>query len=1270
MTQQAFIIRGRIHVHGEGVHGLTVDAADRDLLFYEQMGSVLTNRNGEFSLTFEQSGLERLFDAAPEVVLTIRDALGTKLKIIEEGAVCRAGERFEADVELDPKDVAAHRKLNRSLSASGGLPPASRLELIGAAWNELARSRGDSRTFSNNFAFCPGPPMMRFPDLVDVALQVIDGRVDAVARFRDMLTTMAADSALDAEGERRLEEIGRSDTDSNDYWQARLEELQRARLRIPAGGDSFIPETGFIAVALAAAMLGGGDAKAMHRNLGIIHGQICGLGRLGPVVSAAQRVRLGEPGALVGFERAWTDFSDMWGPDDGPPVPRPGGEPQPGPAPRPWPDPWPPTPGGFPRDPGLIDKWICTLEIVRALRRISGLLGGGGYLITSVSDVHACPGDTITITGSGFGASAGEVVFYTSSGSGTVTPISWTDTSITVTVPANATCGPLTLRIYQMTVEVCGHFVDIYKTSFVRFQFLGGATRVSMLRFGGVRTPNCATPGTTARIDWATCNADAVRVVVADGDGSEIARIDPAPGSGSHSFPVPNVSTRGELRATAVVSGPCGDDTRTIDITIETPYALSIDGMEVTQAIQFYKAARHMTDAADRGPDNSLRLVTNKTAWVRVYLRSGGNAAFEAGQLTGVTGTLNVERRVGGIWSTVATLTPQNGPVTAQASFVSYNAERGNINNTLNFVVPAALMTGLLRFRADVSSPDACDRQAASSQVQVDVNLTQTLNAAFITIGYNGPNAARTAPLNLPAPNLAACQAETAWAMTAFPLSATPNVRIAGNFVTNTPIDDARSSPGACSPNWGPLLTTVANLVAADAALTPGVQWVYYGIIANGIPVNVPGCNGGATGGVAGQPATYAHEIAHQFGLPHAPCGNVGVPNANYPIYEPYDTPADPAGTTNFTMASIGEYGLNTATGQIFAPATSEDIMSYCGPRWVSVFTHNFLVNRPILVPSVIATGAAAGDTLPVETHDNPFNAADEAVRPRIYVLGSVDARGALEVASVARIETPYLVRDGQQRTLRLQLLGDDGQVVADDSLFAFPAQGEMGCCGECADDDTGFAFAAMVNDLEPGSALRILDPKSDEVLWQRDRPQKATKLKKVSARIRANTLKIAWKCTAADAGEVDTWVRWSANGGKTWGALRAGLRAESAELSIAHLPAGRLKFQILAQDGYACTAAETDELEHAPQAPSVAILTPTSGKMRHQGAQIQLRGCAAGDGVEALSERDYRWLIDGEEVGEGSDIWVTTPQPGERDIELQVRSPTGVGSARITVEF
>ena len=252
-----------------------------------------------------------------------------------------------------------------------------------------------------------------------------------------------------------------------------------------------------------------------------------------------------------------------------------------------------------------------------------------------------------------------------------------------------------------------------------------------------------------------------------------------------------------------------------------------------------------------------MRLVTNKTAWVRTYLRSGQDSSFDGGQVLDVNGMLTVERRVGGVWNIVASIPSQNGSVNAQADFVSYDAERGNIDTSLNFVVPASIVTGLLRFTVDVASPFAhCPGNTASGQTQVDVNLTQTLNAAFITIGYNGPDNANTTTLNLPAPTLAQCQTETSWAMTTYPLSGTPNVRLAGTFVTATPLNDPRSCPGCCSPNWQPLLQQVAALVALDQAGNPGT-WAYYGIVNAGIPVNVPGCNGwGATGGLAGQPVT------------------------------------------------------------------------------------------------------------------------------------------------------------------------------------------------------------------------------------------------------------------------------------------------------------------------------------------------------------------------------------------------------------------------------
>ena len=51
-------------------------------------------------------------------------------------------------------------------------------------------------------------------------------------------------------------------------------------------------------------------------------------------------------------------------------------------------------------------------------------------------------------------------------------------------------------------------------------------------------------------------------------------------------------------------------------------FNLHISGIEVTQSIQHYRSAQHLTDTADIEPDNAIRLVAGKPAWVRVYLGS------------------------------------------------------------------------------------------------------------------------------------------------------------------------------------------------------------------------------------------------------------------------------------------------------------------------------------------------------------------------------------------------------------------------------------------------------------------------------------------------------------------------------------------------------------------------------------------------------------------------------------------------------------------------
>jgi hypothetical protein len=172
-----------------------------------------------------------------------------------------------------------------------------------------------------------------------------------------------------------------------------------------------------------------------------------------------------------------------------------------------------------------------------------------------------------------------------------------------------------------------------------------------------------------------------------------------------------------------------------------------IQGMEVTQSIQHYRADQHLTDPADRGPDNSVRLVASKPAWVRVYVRSR-----LADQVAGVTGTLTIERRSGGFaWNHVATLTPRPpGSVTARRN-PAYATERGTLGWTLNFLVPADQFIGAMRFTARVT--DAAGSEYDDHQVPVDAILRQTLRVRAILVGYNGPATAATPPPGTTVPN-------------------------------------------------------------------------------------------------------------------------------------------------------------------------------------------------------------------------------------------------------------------------------------------------------------------------------------------------------------------------------------------------------------------------------------------------------------------------------------------------------------------------------------
>ncbi|MDR0787031.1 MAG: M66 family metalloprotease [Gemmatimonadota bacterium] len=68
----------------------------------------------------------------------------------------------------------------------------------------------------------------------------------------------------------------------------------------------------------------------------------------------------------------------------------------------------------------------------------------------------------------------------------------------------------------------------------------------------------------------------------------------------------------------------------------------------------------------------------------------------------------------------------------------------------------------------------------------------------------------------------------------------------------------------------------------------------------------------------------FSHEIGHNFGLRHAPCGNPAGADTSFPYLD----------------GGIGVYGFNTTTGELKSPAKYKDLMTYCDPAWISDYSY------------------------------------------------------------------------------------------------------------------------------------------------------------------------------------------------------------------------------------------------------------------------------------------------------------------------------------------
>jgi hypothetical protein len=547
------------------------------------------------------------------------------------------------------------------------------------------------------------------------------------------------------------------------------------------------------------------------------------------------------------------------------------------------------------------------------------------------------------------------------------------------------------------------------------------------------------------------------------------------------------------------------------------PVDLSIGRIEVIQGITM--------------GDSYTVQIADRPALLRAFINLAGTA-----EQAGVAARLT--RYVGG----AAQDSLAAGPVTIQAT-----TDEGNLGHTLNFNLPGSWLAPGTDYVLEVDPDNAIyesdegnNRFPGGGAQSFDFASAPVLEVVVVPIHYARPGATASTP-----------NTSDLTYLTWMPLKVLPVAQIvyAVRPAVHTFAGDLRTSSG-----WSQLLNEVTAIHAVEDL---GEHKVYYGLVDS---VAVDGCSGGCIAGIgwvnspsgyasktavgfAGFPSnrndaspTFTHEMGHNFGRRHSPCGVSGSVG-------PY-----PYGGG----APIGQWGYDAASGQLYSPSVYRDYMSYCSPEWTSDFTYH----------AVYGAWSWVSD---------PFGlAAAEPVEALVF-SGHIDGAGRVHVGPAFVQQVPS-ARLASQGAYTLELVDTAGRVLARQSFdmvpFAVDEQGRAGHAGS-GGELPGFQVALPVTAGVDGLQIYA----GAELVYAR---QAGGQLPDLSAKV---------QITDADPGGGETWslgagspgviyrARFSPDGGETWYLLAA-----EANVPAAYVPGGLLAgaerplLEVQASDGVQVT--------------------------------------------------------------------------------------------------
>ncbi|MFP6685489.1 MAG: M66 family metalloprotease [Polyangiaceae bacterium] len=266
----------------------------------------------------------------------------------------------------------------------------------------------------------------------------------------------------------------------------------------------------------------------------------------------------------------------------------------------------------------------------------------------------------------------------------------------------------------------------------------------------------------------------------------------------------------------------------------------------------------------------------------------------------------------------------QGTPIEASQT-LSGSSSQSSLSSTLNVDIPGSAITAGSDILVELRQPESMSTGSnAQASYQGSLGAEQggkTLKIKLVPVKYGS---------KLPDTSQAQLDRYQKWFEGTYPI---PKIEITVRSQPYTFYGNLNGYSG-----WSSLLNDVSDLRSSDGA--PSDQY-YYGVHdASGSGLLGLGWLGydstdnwartaigvGWTGDTA--PETMIHELGHNHGRDHAPCGTSG--DSSYP----------------HSGASIGVWGYKPWSQKLLDPYDYVDFMSYCDPIWISDYTYKALFKR------------------------------------------------------------------------------------------------------------------------------------------------------------------------------------------------------------------------------------------------------------------------------------------------------------------------------------